>query len=212
MFVRVAVPIPSTNLYLFRSRTPRGVRGAGKRVLVPFGKKRLTGWIVETLSATPEQTVREIIDLPDPDPFFNEQDLDYFEWISRYYICPLGKVLGEILPGRTDGKIEKMISRSAGNVSDIKLTEKQKALIDFLRGKGEIPVAGLPVHLREASFLRRLEQKGLILLRKQPLMRRPVFTTAGAKNAIQPNEAQKKAFHGGTAVSPPSFSPPCCMA
>jgi len=90
-----------------------------------------------------------------------------------------------------------MISRSAGNVSDIKLTEKQKALIDFLRGKGEIPVAGLPVHLREASFLRRLEQKGVILLRKQPLMRKPVFTTEIGchKNAIQPNEAQEKAFH-----------------
>jgi len=95
MFVRVAVPIPSTKTFTYSVPGYLETSAAlGKRVLVPFGKKRLTGWIVETLSAAPEQTVREIIDLPDPDPFFNEQDLDYFEWISRYYICPLGKVLG----------------------------------------------------------------------------------------------------------------------
>lgn len=198
MFVRVAVPIPSTKTFTYSVPGYLETSAAlGKRVLVPFGKKRLTGWIIETLSAAPEQTVREIIDLPDPEPFFNRQDLDYFEWISRYYICPLGKVLGEILPVGTDGKIEKMISRPAENISEIKLTEKQQALIDFLRGKGEIPVAGLPVRLREASFLRRLEQKGVIFLRKQPLMRKPVFTTEIGcnKNAILPNEAQEQALH-----------------
>jgi primosomal protein N' (replication factor Y) len=101
MFVRVAVPIPSTQTFTYAvPETFVPAIAIGKRVLVPFGKRRVTGFIVEVLDETVcNQRIKEILDLPDPEPLFNTEDLTFYEWISRYYLHPLGKVLSEILPG-----------------------------------------------------------------------------------------------------------------
>jgi primosomal protein N' (replication factor Y) len=106
----------------------------GKRVLVPFGRKRLTGWIVETLTeTTPDQTVKEIIDLPDPEPFFDRQDLACYEWISRYYIHPLGKVLGEILPGGIDVKSDRWLRLAdSPAIGEPSLSAGQKEILERL--------------------------------------------------------------------------------
>ena len=103
----------------------------GKRVLVPFGRKRLTGWIIEILSeTTPDQKIREIIDLPDPEPLFDRQDLAFYEWISRYYIHPLGKVLGEILPGGIDVKSDRWLRPAEGPaIGEPSLSAGQKEIL-----------------------------------------------------------------------------------
>lgn len=101
MFVRVAVPIPSAQTFIYAiPQTLIPAVAIGKRVLVPFGKRRITGFIVEIPDeANCNQEVKEILDLPDAEPLFRKEDLAFYEWISRYYLHPLGKVLGEILPG-----------------------------------------------------------------------------------------------------------------
>jgi len=114
MFVKVAIPIPSAKTFTYAVPDPLTPSAAvGKQVLVPFGRKRLTGWIVDIMSETPEQKIREIIGLPDPEPLFNREDLAFYEWISRYYIHPLGRVLGEVLPGGTDLKSDRWLRPAA---------------------------------------------------------------------------------------------------
>ena len=275
MFVRVAIPIPSAKAFTYAvPETLVSAVALGKRVIVPFGRKRLTGWIIEIPSeATPDQTIKEIIDLPDPEPFFDRQDLACYEWISRYYIHPLGKVLGEILPGGIDVKSDRWLrladgpaigepSLSAGQkeilerlasfpkglslgrlrrmmgknnlygdlhlletsglvISEerlnrpavrpkwekwiglradipagIKLTAKQAALVALLQERGDASVSGLPDRLREAEFLRTLEQKGVVRLRDKELFRGPAPTPEIGRNgnSITPNEAQEKAL------------------
>jgi len=104
MFVRVAIPIPSTKSFTYAvPETFVPVAAVGKRVVVPFGRKRMTGWIIEIQTeAACDQTVKEILDLPDPEPLFGSEDLALYEWVSRYYLHPLGRVLAEILPGGID--------------------------------------------------------------------------------------------------------------
>ena len=131
MFVKVAVPIPSVEVFTYA--VPNDFVSAaalGMRVLVPFGKKRLTGWIIGTTSAMPDQKIREIIDLPDPEPLFDRQDLAYYEWISNYYIHPLGKVLAEILPGGIDVKSDRWLRSAKGPVIESSsLTAGQKEIL-----------------------------------------------------------------------------------
>ena len=124
MFVRVAIAIPSPKTFTYA--VPEKFVPAiavGKRVLVPFGKRRVTGFILEVLTETVcDQAVKEILDLPDPEPLFDPEDLVFYEWISRYYLHPLGKVLGEILPGgspcrATDGFASATVSRTRISVS-----------------------------------------------------------------------------------------------
>ncbi len=116
MFVRVAIPIPSEKAFTYAvPETFVPAVALGKRVLVPFGKRRVTGFIIEIMrEAGCDQTVKEILDLPDPEPLYDHDDLAFYEWISRYYLHPLGKVLGEILPGGIDVKSDRWLRLADG--------------------------------------------------------------------------------------------------
>jgi primosomal protein N' (replication factor Y) (superfamily II helicase) len=170
MLVRVAIQIPSpkTFTYTVPEMLASGV-ALGKRVLVPFGKRRVTGFIVDI--SPPEvcdQPLREIISLPDPEPLFDRADLDFYEWISRYYLHPLGKVLGELLPGGIDVKSERWFRLAADASPDIgKLSEAQMAIIRCVAGcpKG-LPLSRLRRTMGRGDLygdLRLLEAAGLVI-------------------------------------------------
>ena len=120
MFVRVAIPIPSAKTFTYAvPETFVPVAAVGKRVVVPFGRKRMTGWIIEILAESAcDQTVKDIRDIPDPEPLFGSEDLAFYEWISRYYLHPLGKVLAEILPGGIDLKSDRWLRLAGGQAID----------------------------------------------------------------------------------------------
>jgi len=137
MFVRVAVPIPSVQTFTYAvPETFVPAVAIGKRVLVPFGKRRVTGFIVEVLNeAVCHQKLREILDLPDPEPLFDAEDLTFYEWISRYYLHPLGKVLGELLPGGISVQSERWLCRNDGAATaDQRLSVRQKEILEHLAG------------------------------------------------------------------------------
>jgi len=133
MFIRVAVPIPSAQTFTYA--VPAALVSAvavGKRVLVPVGKRRITGFIIGIPDeANCSQEVKEIIDLPDTEPLFRKEDLAFYEWISRYYLHPLGKVLGEILPGGIALRSERWFFRSDKAATlDQRFSERQKAILE----------------------------------------------------------------------------------
>ena len=147
MFVRVAIPIPSAKTFTYAvSEMHAPAVAVGKRVLVPFGRRRVTGFIVEIMpEAACDQTIKEILDLPDPEPLFNRDDLAFYEWISSYYIHPLGKVLGELLPGGIDVKSDRWLRLAEGTPSgDLFLTPGQTELLERVASYPEgIPLGRL---------------------------------------------------------------------
>lgn len=66
----------------------------GMRVLVPFrGKKIYTGIVVELHDAEPESFVpREIISILDEFPILPKEQIDFWNWLSEYYLCNLGEI------------------------------------------------------------------------------------------------------------------------
>lgn len=74
----------------------------GKRVLVPLGKRSVTGYIVGVEKTSEREDIREIKEILDQDPLFDEDDLKFYRWVSEYYLYPLGKTLKAILPGGID--------------------------------------------------------------------------------------------------------------
>lgn len=150
MFVRVAIPIPSPKTFTYAvPETLAPAIAEGKRVLVPFGKRRVTGFIVEAMTeVTCHQTVKEILELPDPEPLFDRTDLAFFEWISRYYLHPLGKVLSELLPGGIDvtsGRWLRIVEGIA--VDEPNLSSRR---LDILRHISSCPSGLLLSRLRRA--------------------------------------------------------------
>ena len=66
----------------------------GMRVLVPFrGKKIYTGIVAELFDEFEETFVpKEIINLLDNQPIVPKQQLEFWNWMSSYYLCNLGEI------------------------------------------------------------------------------------------------------------------------
>ena len=180
MFVRVAIQIPSAKTFIYAvPETFVTAVAVGKRVLVPFGKRRVTGYIVETMiEAVCDRTVRDILDLPDPEPLFDKDALAFYDWISRYYLHPLGKVLGELLPGGIDVKSDRWLRLAEMSATtDHRVSAGQREILEHLASCPE----GLPLsRLRKAlgknaiyGDLRLLEAAGLVVSEER-LNRPPV--------------------------------------
>lgn len=71
----------------------------GVRVLVPLGRsKTYTAMAVRLHSEKPEFETRPIIQVIDAEPVLIEQQLRLWQWISTYYMSPIGDVFKAALP------------------------------------------------------------------------------------------------------------------
>ena len=71
----------------------------GMRVLVPLGRsKTYTAMAVRLHSEKPEFETRPIIQVIDAEPVLIEQQLRLWQWISTYYMSPIGDVFKAALP------------------------------------------------------------------------------------------------------------------
>ena len=94
----VAVPVHQT----FSYRLPDELHGAvapGQRVLVPFGKRRVTAYVLGRGAPPPEKTLKTVIEVLDDGPLFPESMIPFFRWIADYYLHPIGEVIRCALPG-----------------------------------------------------------------------------------------------------------------
>src|SRR5574340_98110 len=99
MYVRVALNIPADKTFHYLvPPTLENEAQCGRRVFVPFGRRVLTGYILEKTSHADVKNIKEIKEIPDREPLFAEDDLRFYRWISQYYLYPLGKTLFDILP------------------------------------------------------------------------------------------------------------------
>lgn len=72
----------------------------GKRVVVPFGKSKFYTGIVYKIHTTPPQSyaVKPLAFLLDHHPTISEYQLQLWDWMSSYYLVPLGSILKAALP------------------------------------------------------------------------------------------------------------------
>ncbi len=145
MFVRVAINIPTdkTFIYSVPGELEKEVT-TGKRVLVPFGKRRVTGYILESMDIADIEKTRDIIEILDMEPLFNESDFKFYKWASGYYMYHLGKSLGGILPRGINIESYLWLSLARENIKDAggrSLSPTQNKIIEILKDYPE----GLPL-------------------------------------------------------------------
>jgi primosomal protein N' (replication factor Y) len=169
MFAKIAIPIPAAHLFTYA--VPEALVGSlsvGMQVLVPFGRKRLTGWVVELAAEAEDRTIREILAISDPDPFFGPEDLPFYTWIARYYLHPPGRVLEEVLPagvGIRSGRWLRPAPEPPGVEADLPAAQREilRRLASSpgglsLKGLGKITGEQVPY-----ADLRALEAAGWVL-------------------------------------------------
>jgi primosomal protein N' (replication factor Y) (superfamily II helicase) len=70
----------------------------GARVVVPFREKRLSGIVTAVHDKKPAMQARRVLAVLDKSPVLDAHLLALGEWISKYYIAPLGEVFRTMLP------------------------------------------------------------------------------------------------------------------
>lgn len=132
MYVNVALNIPSDKLFTYEVPVALEKEAAiGKRVFIPFGNKKRTGFIVAINQSCDLQSIKPIAEVMDEEPLFNVQDLSFYQWIANYFMYPLGKALAEIIPSGSEKKDFFWITPLPSE-TDVHLTPVQKKLLDFL--------------------------------------------------------------------------------
>ena len=100
LYVQVILPLKIDGVYTYS--VPDNFYNEieiGKRVLVQFGKHKIyTAIIIAFDNKKPNFFTKPIIDVLDEKPIVNSYQLLIWEWISRYYLCPLGEVMKAALP------------------------------------------------------------------------------------------------------------------
>src|SRR5258705_2839646 len=114
--VRVAVPIPKQDRYVYS--LPDGESPeAGLRVLVPLGRRRLWGTVLEEADAAPRGVnVRSIAGIPEPRIQLPPEIVSLCSWVAEYYAAGLGETLAAAAP--TLAALTRRAPRAAEEESD----------------------------------------------------------------------------------------------
>jgi len=77
--------------------------GVGWRVLVPFGNRKLEGFIIEVSAEdnSGQAELKPILDILDNDIWFDEHMMNTARWISEYYLCNLVDAMRLFIPGKS---------------------------------------------------------------------------------------------------------------
>lgn len=115
--VAVAVPLEQTLTYRKADShsPPAGniqvPNYVGRRVLVPLGRRRVTGYVLSQSPGVDDKTytIRQISRFLDELPLFHENIIPFFRWVASYYHYPIGLVIKAALPGGLSPKSCKKI-------------------------------------------------------------------------------------------------------
>ena len=94
-FARVAVPLPVHGLFTYVVDGPVSVGG---EVLVPFGKRKVNGWVVELLADPDVAAPKPVEAILAEGGAFTEDQLRFYRWVADYYLSPLGEVIAAATP------------------------------------------------------------------------------------------------------------------
>ncbi|MDO4764013.1 MAG: primosomal protein N' [Flavobacteriaceae bacterium] len=115
----------------FTYKVPQDLLGEielGKRVLIPFGGKKIyTGIVSEIHQNFPETfTAKEIISVLDSVPIVPKEQLEFWSWLSGYYLCNLGEIYRFAFPSSLKLESEtylKLNPNKTANLEDLDANE-----------------------------------------------------------------------------------------
>ncbi len=132
--VIVPVPLPGTFTYEIPPEKERFVQ-TGHRVLVPFGSKQYMGIAMRIHHIPPQGVqVKMITEVVDESPSILLSQLNFWQWIASYYMCPLGDVLKAALPSglKTETRRRAQKLQEVHTQTEFQLNTAQQKAFDLI--------------------------------------------------------------------------------
>jgi primosomal protein N' (replication factor Y) len=165
----------------------------GRRALVPFGRRKLTGYIMGTVENSPVEKLKEILEVLDSELLWTGNEFEFFRWVASYYMYPLGEVLKTALPTGINVQTRKGGFGEDVPLSGGKSARKEKyflpgptpgaarqpgakalEILGVIRESGDIPAAILRKRFGNCSSqIKRLCELGLVVIEEREVYRDP---------------------------------------
>jgi len=140
MLIKVAVPIPVQNTFTYALPADSTTVEPGSRVKVPFGRRTVVGYAVETTTEKPRHRLRNVAQVIDKTSFIPPLIMELAWRVANFYYSPLYSVLRIALPPElelhknvtivndTSKKINRSIDASETILKDIKAGKPSRYL------------------------------------------------------------------------------------
>lgn len=163
-YAEVAFNLPINNTFTYL--IPQGLSpiSVGHRVLVPFGKRTLTGIVVSLKEKCNYSKVKPIIDLLDEKPLLTIDAVKLAEWMAHYYMAGIGQALQLAIPKGLE-EYEKELLHLVEEDINADVSPRQKELYELIANNPDKSKAFYRKKFGLSSFytiVHQLKEKGLI--------------------------------------------------
>ena len=144
-FVNVILPLHLQQVYTYRVPAEWEQEIAiGKRVAIQFGAKKVYAGLIYQIHHQPPKNyeAKYIYSVLDETPVIDAKHFQFWDWISKYYICSLGDVMQAALPAAF--KLEsatRIISNPSFDASNTELDDKEYLIQEALDIRHELTLA-----------------------------------------------------------------------
>ena len=136
----------------------------GIRVIVPFGRYKIEGYVTGFTDKADVEDVKEIISLVDDSPLLTKEMLQLSAWIADYYLSPIGIVIKMMLPSGLGGGEQRYLRLKDYKEGDV-AASLQKEIIKYLAEKSEIRFETLSKRINKSGLyqaIAQLKKKGVV--------------------------------------------------
>lgn len=190
----VAIPVPLRKLFAYKLGSTSVLPQAGMRVLVSFGHRKLTGYLVSPVPHDTQFTykIKSVIQVLDDTPSLPADLLVFLQKCADYYLHPIGEVLRTALPAGIDwvekkghlqgprikDKQSKLISVNSAQLQDeetlIKRAPKRAAIFAHIRANQPVLLHNLRKTFNDATHqVSRLEADGWVVTEEKTIFADP---------------------------------------
>ena len=211
MFIDVALPVPLFRSFTYEVSDADAARAQrGMRAVVPFRAKKLLGVILGPSEPRDGVRIKRVAGLPDSSPVLSDSLIRLAEWMSRYYVVPIGFVIRTMLPVALTGAADPtptvktrrvlVLTRALESLlerdKEFARAKQQRAVYEYVEGLGgRAAVNSVSEHLHVSdSVIAGLVKRGFASIENETVERDPFAGRKASAARHTPSPAQQQAI------------------
>ena len=173
-FINVILPLPLEKHFTYSvSSEEANFLEPGMRVAVPFGKSKIyTGIVAKIHQTAPEvYEAKPIEQILDQTPIVTGKQLEFWKWLSSYYMCSEGEVLRAAIPSAFLLESETVVQLLKDvEIDEMSLSDDEYLLLEALQRQSSMKIAEIVQLLDKKTVLpvvNKLVEKKVVVVNQE---------------------------------------------
>ncbi|HPC72867.1 MAG TPA: DEAD/DEAH box helicase family protein, partial [Treponema sp.] len=139
MYLDLVFDVPLQQRFTY-AQDEKGEAALGKRVMAPFGRRELLGYVIGEREEAPEgvapEAIKKIRRVVDKEAIFGTEEIELALWMASYYLCGTGEALATMIPsGRRETGSESLLDEEVQIAETaLALSDEQRHALDAILG------------------------------------------------------------------------------